>query len=104
MIISLDSKPKRVRQWYKSHIYRMFNFRILFEQEQETTDLQEKKRLRNKQEHSRKKVEQHMTYGKSLGVDDAQMRDFNLVIIEEVKKRKKPQAIIQTLIQENGQK
>jgi len=104
MVMSLDSKPRKVRQWYKDHIYCMYNFRILFEQEQITTDPQEKKRLRAKQEHSRKKVEQHMARGKSLDIDDVQIRNFNLAIIDEVKKRKKPKAIIQTLIQENGQK
>jgi len=45
-----------------------------------------------------------MARGKSLDIDDVQIRNFNLAIIDEVKKRKKPKAIIQTLIQENGQK
>ena len=43
MVISLDGKPRRVRQWYKNHIYRMYDFRILYEQEQATTDPQEKR-------------------------------------------------------------
>ena len=102
MVISLNSKPKRVRQWWRSHIYRMYYFRSTFEQEKETTDPRKKKRLNQKLVHLQKKVEQHMKYGETLKIAGDQMREFNLAIIEEIKKRKSPQAIIQTLIKENG--
>jgi len=105
MVISLDSKPRRVRQWYKNHIYRMYDFRILCEQEQATTDPQEKKRIREKAEHPGKKAAQHADYGIiSLKIPEEEVRRFGLAIIAEVKKRKLPKAIIQELIRENGQK
>lgn len=104
MVISLDSKPRRVRRWYRTHVYRIRNFRTLYEQEKETANPQEKKKLGQELQHLQKKVEQHMRYGESLGLNGDKMREFNLAIIEEIKKRKNPQAIIQTLIKENGQK
>ena len=104
MVVSLDNLPKRVRHWYRSHIYRMYNFRTLFDQEQATTDSQEKKKIREKLQHPQRKVEQHIKYGVSLGIPEDQIRNFNLAIIAEVKKRKPPKAIIQELIRENGQK
>jgi hypothetical protein len=104
MIISIDGKSKRVRQWRIAHIHRMYEFRILFDQQQITTDPQEKKKIGVKLQHPQKKVEQHIKYGLSLGISEDQIRDFNLAIIAEVKKRKPPKAIIQKLIRENGQK
>jgi len=104
VVISLDSLPKRVRHWYKSHVYRVYNFRTLFDQEQATTDPQEKKRIRAKAEHPGKKAAQHAKYGISLKIPEEEVRRFGLAIIAEVKKKKSPKAIIQELIRENGQK
>ena len=99
MVIIFDGKPRRVRQWFKNHIYRMYNFRILREQGT-TLDSQGQKKLL----HFQKKVDQHINYGLSLGIPADEIKNFNLAIIAEVKKRKNPTAIIQELIRENGQK
>ena len=105
MAVSLDGKSRRVRQWYRNHIYRMYNFRILFDQEEITPNPQEKKKIRAKREHPEKKAGQHAKYGTiSLKIPEDEVRRFGQAIIEEVKKRKTPKAIIQTLIKENGQK
>jgi len=105
MVISLDSLPKRVRHWYKAHVYRVYNFRTLFDQEQATTDPQEKKKIREKAKHPGKKAAQHAKYGIiSLKIPEEEVRRFGLAIIAEVKKKKSPKAIIQELIRENGQK
>ena len=104
MVIFLDKKPRRVRRWHKNHVYWVCEFRRLRDKEQATTDPQEKKIIRFKMQHPQKKVEQHMEYGKHLGIPEDQMRNFNLAIIGEIAKGKGPKAIIQTLIKENGQK
>ncbi len=103
MIITLDGQSKRIRQWYKNHVYRMYNFRITFEQERDIADSKEKKRIRDKRDSLRKKVERHMNYGISLKIAESQMREFNLAIIDLVSKKKNPQAIIKELIK-NGKK
>ena len=99
MIVSLDGKSKRVRQWYKNHVYYMFRFRKSLEHNYNS---QETRHLENK-------VNQHMNSGKRLGLSPDEMRSFNLAIIKEMGsskdfQRKDPQAIIKTLIRENGQK
>ncbi len=81
----------------------MYNFRITFEQEREVADPKEKKRIMDKRDSLREKVEKHMKYGKSLKIAEKQMREFNLAIIDLVSKKKDPQAIIQELIK-NGKK
>ena len=104
MVISLDNLPKKVRQWYKNHVYLMYDFRILCEQEQTTTNPQEKKRIRKKAEHPGKKAAQHANRGiVSLKIPEDRVRNFGLAIIKEVKKKKKPKEIIQELIREESQ-
>lgn len=102
MVISLNSKPRKVRKWWRSQVYCMYYFRIAKEQEKVTTNPQEKNKLTRDLTHLWKEVEQHMKYGETLKIDEDQIREFNLAVIEEVKKGKSPQAIIQTLIKENG--
>lgn len=105
MVISLNDKSRRVRHWYKAHVYRMYEFRILCEQEQATVDLQEKKRIREKAERPKKKAAQHAHYGiMSLKIPEEEVRSFGLAIIAEVKKKNSPKDIIQKLLKENGQK
>lgn len=82
----------------------MYDFRTLYDQEQATSDPQEKEKIRSKMRHPQEKAEQHVKYGISLRIPESQIRDFNLAIIDEIKKGKDPQRIIQKLIRENGQK
>ncbi|KPJ72989.1 hypothetical protein AMJ48_02815 [Parcubacteria bacterium DG_74_1] len=103
MVISLDNKPRKVvRQWYENQIYLVHRFRTLYNGKQRATNPREKKMTERKMGHLQKKVNQHMDYGEFLGIGKEQIRNFNLVVIEEIKKGGNVKAIIQKLT--NSQK
>lgn len=78
---------------------------MAWEEEQEATDRQEKNKLEKKRVELKEEVDQHIKHGKSLRIPDNEMKDFTVAIREEAKKKNTtPKTIIQTLIQENGQK
>jgi len=98
MVISLDNKPRKIREWYKKHVYAVYKFRILYEQRGDLgSDPRKKKAAERKMKHLQKKIEQHMSYGEFLGLSGEEMREFNLVIVEETRKGKSPRVIIQAL-------
>jgi hypothetical protein len=106
-MISLDGKPRKVRNWYKSHVYCWYRFRmlweILWEQNRKASNHVEKKRVEQKMKHLQKKVNEYMKTGELLGLTEEEMKSFNLAIIREIKNGKNPKEIIQILLK-NGQK
>jgi hypothetical protein len=104
MVIALNGLTEKAHKWYISHVYLVYKFRMLFDQQQATADSQEKIRIGFKLRHPEKKIEEHTVYGISLGLSREDIRNFNLAIAAEVKKGKSPKAIIQALIRENGRK
>lgn len=106
-IISLDDKPRKVRNWYKSHVYCWYRFRMLWEmlweQSKKASNPAEKKKVEQKMRHLQKKVDERMKTGELLGLTEEEMKIFNQAIIGEIKNGKDPKKIIQILLR-NGKK
>jgi len=95
------SSKKRIR-WIRSHVYRVYYFRIFFEKEQKTSSPEERRKIAQKKEHLHKKVEEHMKYGGTLRFDENEMKNLTSVIVERVRKGKTPKEIIEEF-KEKGQ-
>lgn len=80
MAVLLDGKSKRVRAWYRAHIYRMYYFRMLIEHEKKSTTPQAR--------HLDRKLAQHTKYGLYLKIPESEILQFQVDIIREIKKRK----------------
>ena len=107
LTISLDGKPAKVRNWYKGHVYCWCRFKILrdilWEQIINPSNPSEKKRAEQRMRHLQGKIHQRMEGAELLGINEEEVKSFNLAIIENMKRGKSPQEIIQILLK-NGQK
>lgn len=103
MIVSIRSSDRKVKHWIHSHVYRVYYFRLFFEKEQQKNlSFGERKRISQKKEHLHKKIGEHMKYGESLQLSQDAMKSTTSLIVERVRKGKKPKEIIKEL-EEKGQ-
>jgi len=91
-------KTQKGRRWLTSNIHRVYHFRQLYNQLREKTNTQEHNKIEAEMRHLNKKIDQLTLHGQFLGFSTEQIKNINLLIIEEIKKGRKPEAIIQQFI------
>ena len=98
MVVSIQSSNRKMKHWIRSHVYRVYYFRLFFAKEQQKDlDPEERKRIARKKERLHKKIEEHMNYGESLQLSENAMRSLTYAIVEKVRKGKRPKEIIEEL-------
>ncbi|MFH1820348.1 MAG: hypothetical protein ABH805_00265 [Candidatus Nealsonbacteria bacterium] len=103
-MIILNGRSKKVKDWFRSHVYAMYNFRKPFEERKRTSDSEEIKRLDSLIEKASKEVDVHEKYGKYLKIKESEILAFNRAIVEEVARSRdrSVKSIIELLIRENS--
>ena len=94
MVVNTQVSDKKRGRWIRSHIYRVYYFRLFFEKEQNASSLGERKKMAQKKEHLHKKVEEHMRYGEALRFNENEMKSITSAIVQMVRKGKTPKEII----------
>lgn len=95
MAESIQSPSKKIRLWIRSHVYRVYFFRVFFEKErQKNLSPEEGKSVTRKKELLYKKIEEHTKRGQDLQLSEAAIKNLNSVIVEMIRKGKKPKEII----------
>jgi hypothetical protein len=102
MVINTQVSTRKKERWIRSHIYRVYYFRLFFEKEQKASNLGERKKMAQRKEHLHKKVEEHMKYGETLQFNENEMKSLTFAIVQMVRKGKTPKEIIKEF-EERGQ-
>ena len=102
MVVNTRVSDKKRERWIRSHIYRVYYFRLFFDKEQRASSLGERKKMAQKKEHLHKKVEEHMKYGETFQFNENEMKSLTSTIVQMVRKGKTPKEIIKEF-EERGQ-
>ena len=94
MLVNTQVSAREKKRWIRSHIYKVYYFRLSFNKEQKAPSPVERKKMAQKRERLYKKVEEHMKYGETLHFDEKEMKSLNLSIVQMVQKGKVPKEII----------
>lgn len=95
MVVNTQVSDRKRSRWIRSHIYRVYYFRMFFEKEQKTSNLDERRKIAQKKEHLHKKVEEHVRYGETLQFNEDEMKNLTSTVVEMVRKGRTPKEIIQ---------
>jgi len=98
MAVGVQFSNKKIRRWIRSHVYRVYSFRIFFEKErQKNLDPEERKSIARKKELLYRKIEKHTKYGEDLHLSETTIKNLNSAIVERMQKGKTPKEIIEEL-------